>query len=162
MVRLVALGLAAFCYFQPGFAFADDAAKLMVGTWKLTSWVIQVVGEQQATEPMGGNPKGRLVITPDGYMSVIVAAGNRKPATNNDERAALLNSLLACTGKYNVEGDKITINVDVSWNELLTGQDQVRYVKVEGDKLSIRTAEQVSAVYPGKRVIGTLAWERER
>ena len=162
MVRLVALGLAAYCYLQPAFGFADDAAKLVVGTWRLTSWLIQVVGEQQVTEPLGPNPRGRLVITSDGYMSAIIAAANRKPATNNDERAALLNSLLAYTGKYVVEGDKITIKVDISWNELLTGQDQVRFINVEGNKLSIRTAEQVSAVYPGKKVVGTLVWERER
>jgi hypothetical protein len=58
-VRLAALGLAAYCYLQPGFAFADDAAKLAVGTWKLTSWLIQVVGEQQATGPLGPNPSLR-------------------------------------------------------------------------------------------------------
>ena len=33
---------------------------------------------------------------------------------------------------------------------------------LEADKLSIRTAEQMSAVYPGKKVVGTLTWERER
>jgi hypothetical protein len=33
---------------------------------------------------------------------------------------------------------------------------------LEGNKLSIRTAEQASAVYPGKKVVGTLSWERER
>lgn len=106
MVRPAALGLAAYCYLQPGFAFADDAARLAIGTWKLTSWLIQVVGEQQATEPLEPNPRARLVITSDGYMSAIIAAANRKPATNNDERAALLNSMLAYTGKYVVEGDK--------------------------------------------------------
>ena len=162
MVRMVALAFAAYCCLQPGFARADDTAKQLVGSWKLSSWVIQVIGEQQATEPLGPNPKGRLVITPDGYMVAIIAAANRKPATNNDESAALLNSLLAYTGKVTTDGGKITIKVDISWNELLTGQDQVRFVKVEGDKLSIRTAEQISAVFPGKKVIGTLAWERER
>jgi hypothetical protein len=52
--------------------------------------------------------------------------------------------------------------VDISGNELLTGQDQVRFFKFEGDKLIIRTAEQASSVLPGKRVVGTLNWERER
>jgi hypothetical protein len=61
-----------------------------------------------------------------------------------------------------IEGDKFTTKVDISWNELFTGQDQVRFFKVEGDKLIIRTAEQASAVFPGKRVVGTLNWERER
>jgi hypothetical protein len=38
----------------------------------------------------------------------------------------------------------------------------VRFFKVEGDKLSIRTAEQISSVLVGKKVVGTLTWERER
>ena len=41
-------------------------------------------------------------------------------------------------------------------------EDQVRFFKLEGDKLTIRTAEQDDAVFPGKRVVGTLTWERER
>jgi hypothetical protein len=32
MVRLVAFALAAYCYFQPGFARAEDAAKQLVGS----------------------------------------------------------------------------------------------------------------------------------
>jgi len=95
-------------------------------------------------------------------VAFIIVAPNRKSATNNDESAALLKSLMAYTGKFTIEGDKFTTKVDISWNELLTGQDQVRYFKMESDRLSIRTAEQVSAVYPGKKVIGTLTWERER
>jgi len=44
----------------------------------------------------------------------------------------------------------------------LTGTSQVRFFKLEGYKLSIRTVEQASAVLPGKRVVGALNWERER
>lgn len=65
MVRLVVFALAACCYLQPGFALADDTAKQLVGSWKLTSWVIQIVGGE-ATEPLGPNPKGRAVFTSDG------------------------------------------------------------------------------------------------
>ena len=78
------------------------------------------------------------------------------------DSAALLKSLMVYTGKYTIDGDKLTTDVDLSWNEILTGTSQVRFFKLEGDKLSIRTAEQASAVYPGKKVVGTLTWERER
>ena len=94
-------------------------------------------------------------------MTFVIVAGNRKPATSSEEAAALLKSLLVYTGKFTIEGDKFTTKVDISGNELLTGQDQVRFFKLTGDKLAIRTAEQVSAVLPGKKVIGTLNWERE-
>jgi hypothetical protein len=161
MVRLAVLfAVACFC-FQSGFARAEDTARQLVGSWKLSSWTIQIVGGD-ATEPFGSNSKGRAVFTADGYVTFIIAGKNRKPASNNEESAALLKSLLAYTGKFTIEGDKFTTKVDISWNELLTGQDQVRFFKLEGDKLSIRTAEQTSAVFPGKKVVGTLNWERER
>ena len=50
---------------------------------------------RRARELFGPNPKGRLIVAPDGYWSVIVAKANRKPATNNAERAALLRSMVA-------------------------------------------------------------------
>jgi len=161
MARLVAFILAIYCYLQPGLALAQDAAKQLAGSWKLSSWTIQIVGGE-ATEPFGPNPKGRAVFTPDGYATFVIVAADRKPATNNEESAALLKTLMAYTGKFSIDGDKFITKVDISWNELLTGQDQVRFFKLEEDKLSIRTAEQVSAVYPGKKVVGTLTWERER
>ena len=46
MLRLIAFALAAYCYLQSGLAMADEAAKQLVGSWRLTSWVIQVVGGQ--------------------------------------------------------------------------------------------------------------------
>jgi hypothetical protein len=157
MVRLLAFALAAYCYLQPELALAEDTARLLAGSWKLNSWTIQIIGGE-VTEPFGPNPKGRAVFTPDG----VIAAANRKPAANDEESAALLKTLLAYTGKFTTDGDKFTTKVDISWNELFTGRDQVRFFKLEGDKLTIRTAEQASAVYPGKRVVGTLTWERER
>jgi Lipocalin-like domain len=161
MVRLLAFAMAAYCYLQPGLALAQDVAKQLAGSWKLDSWTIQIIGGD-VTEPLGPNPKGRAVFTPDGYVAFVIAAANRKPATNDEGSAALLKTFLAYTGKFTIDGDKFTTKVDISWNELLTGQGQVRFFKLEGDKLAIRTAEQTSAVYPGKRVVGTLAWERER
>jgi len=161
MMRFVAFALAAYCYLQPGSAFAQDAAKKLVGSWKLTSWTIQVI-DGEATQPFGPNPKGRAVFTPDGFSAFMIARPDRKPATSDADSAALIKSLMVYTGKFTVDGDKLTTNVDLSWNEILTGTAQVRFFKLEGDKLSVRTAEQASAVYPGKKVVGTLSWERER
>ena len=160
-MRFFALAVVAYCYFAPGLAFAQDIARQLAGSWKLTSWTIQIIGGD-VTEPFGRNPKGRALITPDGYAAFVIAAANRKPAANDGESAALLKTLMVYTGPFTIEDDKFTTKVDISWNELLTGQDQVRFFKLQGDKLTIRTAEQASAVYPGKKVVGTLSWERER
>ena len=161
MVRLIAIAVAACCYFQPGLALAQDVAKQLSGSWKLTSWTIQVI-DGEAAQPFGPTPKGRAVFTPDGFSAFMIARPDRKPATNDADSAALLKSLMVYTGKFTIDGDKLTTNVDLSWNEILTGTAQVRFFKLEGDKLSLRTAEQASAVYPGKKVVGSLTWERER
>jgi hypothetical protein len=158
MLRFLTLAIAAWCSLQP--AFAQDARQL-VGTWKLAAWQVQYVGED-AKEPFGANPKGRMIVAPDGYWSVLIAKADRKPATNNAERAALLRSMVAYTGKFTVEGDKITSTADIAWNEVNTGRNQIRYFKMEGDKLVIRSPEQASVLTPGKRVTTTLTWERER
>jgi hypothetical protein len=161
MIRLFALALAACCYFHPGFARAEEAtAKQLVGTWKLDSWQVQYVGED-AREPFGAKPNGRLIIAPDGYWTVMITKANRKPATNNAERASLLKSMLAYSGKFTIDGDKITTGVDLSWNEVNSGKNQSRFFKMEGDKLVIRTPEQASVLTPGKRVVSTFTWERE-
>lgn len=160
LFRVLAAAVVCIC-FQTGFALAEDAAAQLVGSWKLTSWTIQIIGGE-ASEPFGPNPKGRAIFAADGYVTWFIVGANRKAATSNEESAALLKSLLAYSGKFTIEGDKFTTKVDMSGNELLTGQDQVRFFKLEGDMLTIRTAEQVSSVIPGKRVIGSLTWERER
>jgi hypothetical protein len=159
-MRLLAFALAACCYLQPGLAFAEDLAQQLAGSWRLNSWTIQIIGGD-ATEPFGPNPKGRAVFTPDEYVAFVIVAANRKSPANDADSAALLKTLMAYTGKFTIDGDKFTTKVDISWNELFTGQDQVRFFKLEDDRLTIRTPEQISAVYPGKRVVGTLTWERE-
>ena len=69
--------------------------------------------------------------------------------------------MVSYTGRYKVEHDRIIIRPDVAWNEIYSGTEQIRYYTLNGDKLSIRTAEQLSAVLPGKKVVGTLTYERE-
>jgi hypothetical protein len=162
MKSIFALVAAACCLFRPEPSFAGDTAQQLVGAWKLVSWTVKFDGGD-AVEPYGPNPKGRLVLTADGYWIIILSASNRKPAKTSDEKAALLDSLLAYSGRYTVDGDKITNHVDISSNEVFSGanRDQTRFFKLEGDKLTIRTPEIMSAVRPGQKAVGTNVFERE-
>ena len=83
-MRFFALAVAVYCYLAPGLALAQDTARQLAGSWKLTSWTIQIIGGD-ITEPFGRNPKGRALITPDGYTAFVIAAANRKPAANDAE-----------------------------------------------------------------------------
>jgi hypothetical protein len=158
------LTLAAALMTSSSLAGADDAQSL-VGSWIMTSCVSQVIGEGTSQcFDRGAGQKGFLIATREGRWMAYLSATNRKPATSTEDRAALLGSMIAYVGRYSVYGDKITINVDGSSNELYTGpnQQQVRFFTVDGDKLTVRTPEQDSVSRPGKRSVGTVTFERER
>jgi hypothetical protein len=163
VVRILSLFFAACCCILPRLGFADDAAKELVGTWKLLSSAVSVDGGEKV-DFFGKNPKGRLLLTADGYWSIIITLPDRSPAKTSSDKAALLDSMIAYSGRYTIDGDKITTRVDVSWNEVFSGalQNQTRFFNVEGDKLTIRTGLIESAVRPGQRTDSVLTWERER
>lgn len=144
-----------------GAAQAADAAKDLIGSWRLTDYKLQIIGEK-VIEPLGPGAKGSLIITPHRF-TVVLSAADRKKATTNDERAALLNSMLAYTGRYTIDGNKITTDVDTTWNEIFTGhlKKQSRFFQVDGDTLVVKTGEIESAVRPGKRTESTLTFRRE-
>jgi hypothetical protein len=161
--RLFILAIAACCYFFPGITLAQEASKQLVGTWKLTSESMKLEGGD-TFQAFGPNPKGRLVLTSDGHWMIIITRADRAPAKTPDEKAALLDSMLAYTGKYTIDEDRITNRIDMSWNEIFTGarQIQTRFFSVEDDKLVLRTGLITSAVRPGQKAESILTWERER
>ena len=142
-------------------ASVDDDADDLVGVWALRSLSLRVSGEP-SHDIFGSNPKGYLIFTPEGRMMTIITRADRKPATTVEEQAALLQSMVAYSGQYTIGQDRIVTHPDVSWNEIYTGTEQIRYYTISGDILSIRTAEPPSALLPGKRTVATLTYERQR
>ena len=121
---------ACLCHLLPvrtGLSFADDAAKQLAGTWKVVSLITKFDGGD-AVEPFGPNPKGRLVLTPEGQWIIILTAANREPAKSLEEKAALLNSMLAYSGRYTTEGNRMTIRGRyVLERNLLRSQIRIRH-----------------------------------
>jgi hypothetical protein len=162
MSKLAALALTVGLVLLPGRIAAQDAANALVGTWKLTSWLTKFDGGD-TIQPYGSNPKGRLVLTADGYWIIILTGANRTAAKTPEEKAALLDTMLSYSGRFTVEGDKIATRVDMSSNEIYTGANQVqtRFFSVKQNTLIVRTGLIVSAVRPGQKAEGTLTFERE-
>jgi len=88
MARLVALLVAFCCYFPFGPVFAGGTSKQLVGSWKLISWTIQIVGGD-ATEPFGPNPKGRALFTPS-------LLSEKPQACNKQRRGSGAPQVVAC------------------------------------------------------------------
>ena len=132
-----------------------------VGTWKLLSFEteIQATGERRLV--FGKNPSGYLILNPDGRLMAIVAGEGRKPAETDQDRATLQRSLIAYTGMYRVDGDRIVTQVDVSWNEAWTGTEVVRFLKLDGNRLDVVTTWTTWANIPGRPIARAItSWER--
>jgi hypothetical protein len=84
---------------QPNFS--NDGIKVL-GIWRLVSLEIEVQGTGQMEPPMGENPTGYAVFTQEGRAFFILTGELREPATNDEQRAGLLNTLVAYTGTYRV------------------------------------------------------------
>ena len=136
---LIAVG-GLFLSAQP--SVADDRDKL-IGVWKLVSYEVEVQATGQKGPVMGNHPTGYAVFTPEGRVFFVFTGEERKPAKTDQERAALLNTLVAYTGTYRLEGDKWITKVDVAWNPDWVGTEQVRSYKIDGDQLQVLTPWRV-------------------
>jgi Lipocalin-like domain len=141
-----------------------QAADSIVGTWRLVSWVEEETESKAQHKNFGDKPSGILMYTADGRMSIIFADPRRQaPAAaqaTDTEAANLYRGMVAYAGSYRLEGDKVLVHVDVSWNRAWDGTDRPpTTVEVKGDRLTYKTSPFVSP-FLGKEMVATLVWER--
>jgi hypothetical protein len=141
-------------------ATADDQEKLL-GNWKLVTFYTEDVQTKQRNNVYGERPNGYIGFTSAGRFFAFATADGRKAPSSPDEQAAAFRSMIAYTGKFRLEGEKFITKVDVAWNEAWVGTEQVRFWRLEGDRLHIISAPIPNPNVPGSMMIGTLVWERE-
>ncbi|HSZ65567.1 MAG TPA: lipocalin-like domain-containing protein [Xanthobacteraceae bacterium] len=162
-MRALAFGLLALSLL-PVLARADDAAlrQNIVGTWKLVS----VVYEDQATKERmpvyGEHPRGIQIATPQGRWLALMTGENRPIPKTDEDRAQALKTMIAYTGRYRVEDGKVITKVEAAWNEAWVGGEQVREIKIDGDKLYIESPPMPHPNINNKIVRVIVEWEREK
>lgn len=141
-------------------AFAQDLASQLVGVWKRTSMVEKELATGTTSTPQ--IPDGPVIFTRGGRFAwVILAPGRKAPAASiptDAERAALWATGSFGTGTYRVEGDKVVLRYDTSWNQLWTGTERRADMKITDNVLT-----WTSPPYPtldGKQVVGIQTFER--
>ena len=91
----------------------------------------------------------------------ILTRSDRAPPKEDADGAALFKSMMAYTGNFRIEGkDKFITDVDLAWHPGWNGTEQTRFFKVEGDTLSITTAQQTHPMFPGRMGRGIITWIR--
>jgi len=142
---------------------ADTA--VLLGTWNMTSWKREILATGEKIDALGADPVGYINYGSDGRFYALVINRNRpRPAAlppNDAEKIKLFDTMLAYAGTYSVDEEKAVHHVDASWNQAWTGTDQVRFYKLEGDKLTISGAPAKDP-HTGQEVIHRLEFKRVR
>ena len=139
-------------------------SKALWGTWRLVSYQRTLVETGETRDFFGRAPRGLLNYSPDGRMIVIVVKQERpRPAglarITDHDRVELHQSMVAYAGTYTFDGIAVTHHVEISWNEVWTGTNQIRNVRFEGRRLILST-DPLTDPADGKQITAVLVWER--
>ena len=93
----------------------DEAAirERLLGAWRLLTW--ESIGDDGSVDhPMGTDPEGVVVYTPDGTMMTTLGRSGRAPITGGDmlagpdaERLAAFGSFIAYTSRFRIDGGDV-------------------------------------------------------
>ncbi len=133
----------------------------LLGAWRLASWDWIDEAGGKVDSPLGEDAIGQLIYDRSGAVSAQLMRPNQPRFVDDDwrraqlaERAAAWLGYFCYFGTYTVDeaAGTVTHRVAGSWFPNLVGTDQLRYVTLAENRLSL-TAET-----PWGRV--TLVWER--
>ena len=127
----------------PAIAADSNIAEQLAGAWSLVS-IVASQGDNRVNL-FGPEPRGQMILSPDGYFSTLTTAASLPDfASNNrmqgtpEEYEAIGKGANAHYGTYRVDEDKgiISFHVEVSTFPNWEGQVHAREFTLDGDRLS--------------------------
>ena len=118
---------------------------------------------KELTPVLGEHPRGYQIATPEGRWLALVTADGRPVPKTDEDRAKALRSMIAYSGRYRIEGDKVITKVEVAWNEAWVGGEQVRFLRFDGDDiLHIESPPMPHPNVNNKVVRVIVTWARDK
>src|ERR1700676_1486289 len=101
----------------------------IVGTWKLVRATAKGGSGAPLPEPYGGKGIGRVTFTADGRMQSVVCDGRKEMPRG------VARDYSSYCGNYTFDGTRLVTRVDAASDPSRIGSDQVRGVRVEGERM---------------------------
>jgi Lipocalin-like domain len=134
----------------------------VLGSWRMISWTVENLRTGERRDALGPDPRGWIVYTPERVMVLVLKAERKKPAKlvpTVEEKLALYDTMFAYSATYTVHPDRVVHHLDMSWNEAWTGTEQVRFCKIDGDRLTYTSAPAKNPL-DGSEVVHEVLFER--
>jgi len=118
----------------------------LAGAWRLVSF--HDVGEQGRTGegPLGPDPRGLLIYTEDGHVSVSMMRTGAGPAPG----------FMGYAGRWHRRGNRVVHRIEVTPRQDWIGTEQTREAELDGDRLVLHAETTVD----GQRRRRVLTWRR--
>lgn len=137
----------------------------LLGAWELRSW--ESVGDDGVVDyPMGMDPEGVVVYTPDGTMMTTLGRRGRHPISGgdmlagpDDQRLAAFSSFIAYSGRFRLEGTDVLHHVQMSLFPNWVGTEQRRHVAMSADGRDL-TLSSDPFLLRGRSSRQVLVWRR--
>ncbi len=129
----------------PSYTEQATAKDQIIGTWKVLSLKGLTAG--LVKYPLGEQPGGYVTVTATRMWLLFVDSRRPAPtsaALTDAEAIAAMKTSIAWTGLYTIgeqsqDGLKATARVDTASSPALPGTDRVYFMKVEGNKLTMKS-----------------------
>lgn len=139
------------------------ARSALTGTWRVVSVDTEFQSTGKKEPAFGPDPNGFFVFTADGRAIVLITAKERQSGNSLEQLVALHRTMMAYSGPFRIEGDKLIVDVDISSNHVWTGAAQERFIKIAGDAMEMVTQWMPSPFHADRPVVrGVLTLERAR
>ncbi|HEY5349330.1 MAG TPA: lipocalin-like domain-containing protein [Candidatus Lustribacter sp.] len=101
----------------------------LTGRWNLVEFKRKFSDTGETSDVMGPAPSGMLNISADGYVSVLITAGERTAETPPD---TLFATIMAYCGPCSADAERFTTSVELAWHPSWVGTQQVRNLRDRG------------------------------
>lgn len=139
----------------------------IIGSWELLSYIEVPVNGIDSVFPFGKTPKGLLIFSPDGYMSVQISVSdeiryisNDRVLASDDEIKRRVLNYLAFSGRYEVDNRNayVIYAIETSFYPNWEGSEMVRKLNFEGEVLYQKSLEPVLS--DGRMVNVYMTWKK--
>lgn len=138
----------------------------LVGDWRLRSWVAES-DDGTIDRPMGEEPVGILVYSPDGTMITTIGPAGRPRISSTDplrggpdaERQRTAETFIAYSGRFALDGPDVIHTVEMSLYPNWVGTRQVRHARLSADGQTLELSTDPFTL-AGRRSVQRLTWSR--
>ena len=129
----------------PSYAQQATTKDQLIGTWKV-EW-LKATTRDKVSFPLGEHVTGYVTMTPERMWLLFVNSTGKAPeaaALSDADAVAMMKSHVAWTGKYatgeqTADGIKVTAHVDTASSQAITGNDRVYFIRVYGNKMTVKS-----------------------